>query len=248
MQPSALITGGAKRLGAVLSRYLASQGYHLWIHYHQSQKAAQTLQDELQKQYPQQHFHLLFADLSQLSFEYFSESLGSHPLDLLVHNASVFFATPLAQLTPKDWDACFHLHARAPLFLTQALLPQLRLASFPSVIMIGDIQADSSFPLKNYSVYGASKASLLYLVRELALELAPQIRVNAVCPGITLWPEQEKEERQQKLIDRIPLKRLSPPEEIAKAVHFLAQQHAMTGVILPVDGGRSFARADSRLP
>lgn len=201
---------------------------------------------ELSQKYPQQHFSLIRQNLEENRFDAFQDTIGKTPLQLLVHNASLFYPTPLTSLTPQQWDQLLQINTKAPIFLTQALLSNLKQAESPAVIFIGDIHGEVTFPLRNYSAYGASKAALLYLVRELALELAPQIRVNAVNPGVTLWPDDVSEQKQKALIEQIPLKKRNNPEDLARAILFLAQQHSITGVALPVDGGRLIARSDPR--
>lgn len=246
MPATALITGAAKRLGAVISHYLAQQGYHLFLHYRTSFTEAQQLKNDLKKKYPKQQFVLIQQDLSATSFEPFIQAVQEHSLDLLIHNASLFLPTPLEKLTVSEWDQILQVNTRTPVFLTQALLPPLRKSSRPCVIFISDIHGETAFPLKYYSAYGASKAALLYLTKQMALELAPHIRVNAICPGITLWPESLPEKKKERLLQAIPLKKINDPQEIAQAVVFLANQLSMTGVSLPVDGGRFLARADIR--
>ena len=246
MSSTALITGAAKRLGAVIANSLAEQGYHLFLHYRNSIKEAEQLQSHLKKKYPNQRFTLIQQDLSEPSFDRFVEALQDYSLDLLIHNASLFFPTPLDKIELQTWERIFQGNTRTPVFLTQALLPHLRKASKPCVIFISDIHGENAFPLKYYCAYGASKAALLYLTKQMALELAPQIRVNAICPGITLWPESISEKKKERLLQAIPLKKINDPIEIAQAIVFLANQSSMTGVSLTVDGGRFLARADIR--
>lgn len=246
MNPFALITGGAKRVGSYICHHLAQQGFDLLIHYNKSGEAANSLQKELASKFPSQHFTTIQADLQKTQFSQISKILGERALDLLVHNASVFYPTPLEKLTEDQWENCFQVNTRAPIFLTQQLLPALRKSKNANIIFLGDIQGELSFPLKEHAAYGASKAAMLYLVRLLALELAPEIRVNAVSPGITIWSGKEPEAVKEKLTEAIPLKKINDPHNIAEAIYFLSQQMSITGTILPVDGGRSFARSDYR--
>ena len=158
-------------------------------------------------------------------------------LDGLVNNASAFFPTPLGTTTPDHWDALFAANARAPFFLAQAAAPHLR-ASRGAIVNLADIYADR--PLHGHAVYGMSKAALVYMTRALALELAPEIRVNAIAPGAILWPDAGKDEAaKQALLDRTPLGRTGTPREIAEAVRWLLRDATfVTGEVIRLDGGR----------
>ncbi len=169
-------------------------------------------------------------------------------LDALVNNASGFHPTPLGTVTPAQWDDLFAVNARAPFFLAQSAAPHLR-AACGAVVNVADIYAGR--PLPAHAPYSASKAALVSLTRALALELAPQVRVNAVAPGAILWPEQEPpdlrgEQRQpsaaqQAILDATALGRIGAPDDIAAAVHWLLSADAgyVTGQVLHVDGGRA---------
>jgi pteridine reductase len=158
-------------------------------------------------------------------------------LDALVNNASAFFPTPVGTATPDQWDALFGANARAPFFLAQAAAPHLR-ATRGAIVNIADIYGDR--PLREHVLYGMSKAALLYMTRALALELAPEVRVNAIAPGAILWPESGKSEAsKQALIDRTPLGRVGTPGEIAETVRWLLRDATYTtGQVLRLDGCR----------
>jgi pteridine reductase len=127
---------------------------------------------------------------------------------------------------------------RAPLFLSQQAAPELK-KNQGAIVNVADIHAER--PLKGYLVYSIAKTGLVALTRALALELAPEIRVNAVAPGAIAWPEDGQFEpaERERIVATTPLSRLGSPEEIARAVHFLATAPFVTGQILSVDGGRS---------
>ena len=157
---------------------------------------------------------------------------------LLVNNASGFAPTPIASCTPADFDAMLDSNLRGPYFLIQALLPGLRAGA--SIVNIVDTHVER--PLRDFNAYGAAKAGLVSLTRSLALELGPQVRVNAVAPGAILWPEDETgydAATRVQTIARTPLARLGDPEDIARAVGFLAcEAPFVTGQVITVDGGR----------
>jgi len=162
-------------------------------------------------------------------------------LDGLVNNASTFYPTPLEQATPAQWDALFASNARAPFFLAQAAAPHLR-ASGGAIVNLADIYAQS--PLRHHAIYSSAKAALVMLTRALALEFAPDVRVNAIAPGAMLWPEHARNtERERRLTAAIPLARTGTPEDIAGAVDWLLTgARYVTGQVLRVDGGRLLAR------
>jgi pteridine reductase len=242
MQKVALITGGAKRVGAAIARRLHASGFQLMIHYRSSASEARTLQAVLNADRPGS-VALVQADLLNL------DGLNSlvdetvrvfGRLDVLVNNASSFSPTPVGEITKKDWDDLIGSNLLAPLFWSQAAMPQLR-ADHGCIVNIVDIHADR--PMKNYVVYSTAKAGLANLTRSLARELAPEVRVNGVAPGAITWPEDaswQVELARQRIINTVPLRRVGDPDDIARAVLFLVDEAPyVTGHILNVDGGRS---------
>ena len=159
-------------------------------------------------------------------------------LDLLVNNASSFFPVEVGAIEASHFEELIGSNLRAPLFISQEAAPHLAEAR-GAIVNIVDIHAER--PLKGYSVYSVAKSGLAALTRSLALELAPEVRVNGVAPGAIAWPEdgQLGAEERQRILKTTPLGRLGAPEDIAQAVHFLACAPYVTGQILAVDGGRS---------
>src|SRR4029450_5587549 len=140
--------------------------------------------------------------------------------------ASSFFATPLGQATPDQWDALFNANARAPFFLAQAAAPHLR-ATHGAIVNMADIYAER--PLRTHALYGMSKAALVHMTRALALELGPDVRVNAIAPGAILWPNSGKDDAAKNaLLARTPLGRTGTPEEVAEAVRWLLRDATYT--------------------
>jgi pteridine reductase len=238
-----LITGGAKRVGAAISRRLHVAGASLMIHYRASAGESRLLQAELNHVRPGS-VALIQADLLDVGklaslVEQTIATFGR--LDALINNASSFFPTPVGEITMAHWDDLIGTNLRAPLFLSQAAAPALRRTQ-GSIVNITDIHAER--PLKSYVVYTAAKAGLSGLTRSLARELAPEVRVNAVAPGPILWPDdgQFDEVSRQRIVSHTPLKREGTPEDIARAVHFLVVDAPyVTGETLAVDGGRHMA-------
>ena len=170
-----------------------------------------------------------------------TEVLAQYPaIDLLVNNASSFLPTPIESCTPAQFDSLLGANLRGPYFLIQGLLPGMR-SGGASIVNILDVHMER--PLKDFNVYGATKAGLASLTRSLAVELGPDIRVNGVAPGAILWPEGDDsydEAMRERTVQQTPLKRLGEPMDIARTVGFLAcEAPFITGQVITVDGGRS---------
>lgn len=236
---TALITGGAARLGAMSARFLHAAGAHIIIHYRNSAEKAEALQAELQAARPGS-VSLVRGDL--LDFGYLAQLVNdclkaTGQLDILLNNASNFFPTPVDEATEQQWDSLFGVNAKAPFFLAKEAASALRETSGCIINMV-DIHAER--PHKKHPIYSMAKAANAMMVKSLARELAPEIRVNGVAPGAILWPEGEHgETSKQKSLPRIPLERAGRPENIARTVLFLATAEYITGQIIAVDGGRS---------
>ncbi len=237
-----LITGGARRVGAAICRYLHAHGASLMVHYRSSAKEARALQAELNLKRADS-VAMIQADLLNLSM--LPNLVGDTVkrfgrLDVVINNASSFFPTAVGEINDKAWDDLIGTNLKAPLFLSQAAVGQLK-KNHGCIVNIVDIHAER--PMKNYVVYSTAKAGLVNLTRSLARELAPEVRVNGVAPGAIIWPEDEAwsdELSRQRIINSTLLKRVGEPEDIAKAVHFLiADAPYITGQIIAVDGGRS---------
>lgn len=238
----ALITGGARRIGAAIVRELHEEGYRVAIHCRDSVADARKLADALDADFPDT---AMVASANLLDSESLSglinEVLGEWGrLDALVNNASSYFPTPLGDVAEEDWNDITGSNLKAPLFLCQAATDAL-VETGGAVVNI--IDALWQRPQRNHSVYAAAKGGLVALTRSLARDLAPDVRVNAVAPGTILWPEHEApdEEVAERLISRIPLQRMGEPADIASAVRFLLSDDAayITGHVLTVDGGSS---------
>lgn len=238
----ALITGAARRIGAVIANTLHQQGMNVIIHYRHSATEAQALCAKLNELRPDSA-RILQADLHHIN-EFptlcatAAKAFGR--LDALVNNASCFYPTPLGTVTESAWQSLIDSNLKAPFFLIQAAIPWLAKTQ-GCVINIADIHGRR--PLADHSAYCISKAGLLMLTLSLAKELGPDIRVNAIAPGATLWPEADNtlsEERKNQIISDTALKRAGLPLDIAKAVwFFIADAGYVTGQILNIDGGRA---------
>ena len=238
-RPAVLVTGSARRLGAAIARGLHAAGFDVALHCHASRAEADALAADLEALRAGSTV-VLQADLAAFDRlpELVAQTVGRFGrLDALVNNASAFFPTPIGQATPDQWDALFNANARAPFFLAQAAAPHLR-ASRGAIVNLADIHAER--PLREHTLYGMSKAALVHMTRALALELAPEVRVNAIAPGAILWPDAGKADAaKQAMLDRTPLQRIGTPEEVADAVLWLLRDATyVTGQVVRLDGGR----------
>ena len=238
-EQSALVTGASDRLGAQIARTLHQNGANLIIHYRQSQAKAEQLADELNAQRADSA-RAVAANLAQMhDIENLAQQASSTfgGLHLLVNNASSFYPTPFGEIDESAFDDLFASNFKAPLFLAQACFESLR-ENGGSIVNLLDIYA--TLPLAQHSVYCSAKAANQMLVKTMALELAPAIRVNGIAPGAMLWPQgsEPSAARLQQLRDEVPLQRLGGAQVIADTVLFLATNDYITGEVIRVDGGR----------
>lgn len=239
-EPVALVTGGARRIGAAIVHALHAVGMKVVVHYRSSLTEAQALEAELETTRAGSvvlaRGDLCDAAIPEALIRKATQHFGR--LDLLVNNASSFYPTLLGKTSTAQFDDLLATNLKAPYFLAQAAADALTTTQ-GSIINIADLSADR--PMKSYPVYSAAKAALVSLTRSLARELAPAVRVNAIAPGVVLWPEgQRNREAQQQIIARTPLDRMGTLEDVQSAVLFLARNaRFVTGQVLYVDGGRS---------
>jgi pteridine reductase len=238
-EQSALVTGAANRLGVQIARTLHQNGANLIIHYRRSRAAAQALVDELNRARAGSALALaadlaVDADVDELARAACTAFGG---LNILVNNASSFYPTRFGAIDRASWDDLVTSNYKAPLFLAQGCYPALKQAA-GCIINLVDIYATR--PLPGHSVYCSAKAANRMLVESLALELAPEVRVNGIAPGAILWPQAggPSAERQRELRAQVPLQRLGGTQAIGDTVLFLARNDYITGEVIRVDGGR----------
>ena len=236
-----LITGAARRIGAAIARHLHREGMTIIIHYNHALDEAKTLENEFNRARSGSGFALQ-GDLTQSQGlpSLVEQALGfTGQLHGLINNASIFMANNADGVCEATWSQLLDCNLKAPYFLSQLCYPHLKKSS-GAIINITDIYSER--PLKNYSVYSISKAGLAMATKTLAKEFAPHVRVNAIAPGTTLWPEANNElsmEIKDEIIQRIPLNRQGDPAIVAKTAQYLLEDATyMTGQSLTLDGGR----------
>jgi len=239
----AIVTGAAMRIGAATATRLHADGINVLIHYGRSASAAEALVARLnaRRAHSATSLQADLADDDAAGHIVTTATAMWGRIDILVNNASTFYPTPLATLEPRQIDELFASNYRAPLLLAQAAAPHLS-RQHGSILNMLDVHASRPHP--NHVVYCSAKAALLMLTRALAVELAPDVRVNGIAPGSILWPEGDASlsaEDKTTVLASIPLQRNGTPEDIANTIAFLTGPEAnyITGQILAVDGGRS---------
>lgn len=235
----AVVTGGGRRVGRAIAERLGREGMHVVVHHHGSADGARetaasivaaggvatVLQSDLTDRDARRSFAGMALDI-----------LGG--LDLLVVNSANFDRVPFDEMGAVEWDRAMALNLEAPVWLAHAFRTALRQAS-GNVVVITD--AGARRPHRNYFPYLVSKSALREAVRILAVEFAPDVRVNAVAPGMVLPPPDWDDAAIERERLRTPLGTVGDPSFIADAVVYLAGAPFVTGAELVVDGGRACA-------
>ena len=234
---TALVTGGAVRVGRAISLALAGAGSRVVVHYNSSADDAEALVAKIRERGG--GADSIGADLSAMEgVERLASDAGSMlgPIDILVNSASIFPEQGFGGVDAALWEEVMGLNLRAPFFLTQALGGRMKEAGGGVVVNLVDLSAMQAW--RGYAAHAISKAGLVQLTRVAARALAPEVRVVAIAPGTVLPPEGTPEEEIARLAEDAPLKRIGSPEDVAAAVLYLVGADFVTGEILAVDGGR----------
>lgn len=230
----ALVTGGARRVGRAIVERLADSGFAVALTYLSSEAAAKRLARRIRGLAIQADLR----DPGESTAWIHREFCGKFDrLDVLVNNASIYRAATLQETDMKLMREVAAVHVQAPVLLCQKFESMLR-KSRGHVVNMTDLLAERPSP--KYLIYSASKAALASLTIGLARELAPQVTVNAIAPGVVHWPDDYPADERRKYLKRVPLGRAGTPADVANLVHFLVTEGVyITGQIIRLDGGRS---------
>ena len=234
------MTGAGRRVGRALAVALGARGMHVIVHYNASSAGAEeTVRLVIRAGGSGETMRADLAD-TQETEQLVDRALAARgSLDVLVNSAAVMRRTPLGETSARDWDEMFALNVRAPYFLSQRAAPALR-AARGSIVNIADLAAFETWPA--YVPHGITKSAVVQMTRALARVLAPEVRVNAIAPGVVLLPEGWNDEDAERLRATTPLGRLGSPEDVAGAMLYLLDAGYVTGEVITVDGGRHVRR------
>jgi pteridine reductase len=243
MTPSrALVTGAGVRVGRAIALALGNAGYDLALHYHRSADAADKTAEQVRASGRTAHTFAADLRVPKACAELVTTAVARlGGLDLLVVNAAEFVRTPYDAVDEAAWNSAIELNLSSALWLSKAATPELRAARGCIVFITC---SSASVPFRNYLPYVVAKGGLRQLMKTLALELAPQVRANAVAPGTVLPPKDMAAESAQRLVRQVPLGRIGTAEDVAAAVVYLAGAQYVTGEEVRVDGGRALARLE----
>lgn len=229
---TALVTGGARRVGAAITRALAARGHRVAIHYRSGADEAQALATEIGGDARIYAADLAVPGAPKALIRQVASDMG--PLDVMVNSASNFYKVPVLDVTEAQWDDVFAVNLRAPFFLAQAAAGVMRDGG--CIVNMADLAAFETWP--DYVPHGISKAGIVQMTRALARQFAPRIRVNAIAPGLVLAPEEMSEAEAVRYATSTPLARNGSPQDVVRALEYLIDANFVTGDVLFVDGGR----------
>ena len=235
---TALVTGGARRVGRVLAVGLARAGADIVIDYHTSAEEAQETVREIESM--GRRAIAVQADVSSSGdvgrlIDTAVSTMGG--IDILVNSASMFERKPVLEITAEEWDRVMAVNLRGPFLLSQAVTPTMRARGAGVIVNIVDLSALQPWP--TYAHHSVSKAGLLHLTKVLARAIGPTIRVNAIAPGTVLPPDEYQGEDSAGGPERRVLSRSGTPEDVLDALLYLVRSDFVTGDVVTVDGGRA---------
>ena len=230
---TALITGGARRLGRSVAVHLRQAGCNIVVHYNRSKEEALSLQSEIGCRLFQADFQNPTIKTLQARLK---EEIGF--VDILINNASTFSQTDWEDVTEDIWDTDLTVNLKVPFFLAHFFGKQMKAKGFGKIVSVADIAAER--PYLQYLPYSIAKSGVVAFTQALARSLAPEVQINAIAPGTVLFPENMPANVQKSIIEKIPAGRSCSIEEFLHTVDFLlADVDYITGQTIVLDGGRS---------
>jgi pteridine reductase len=238
----AVVTGAAHRLGKVLTQHLAKLGYGIVLHYHSShEKVIGAEQDIIGLGVPTK---VVYADLRNVdqirelfeNIDRFCDELGNNSrLKIFVNSAAIMRKGDIASITVEEFDEVISVNLRAPFLCAQAAYSRMHAGGL--IINISDIATNKNWT--SYPIYTISKVGLDSLTRMMAKSFAPDVRVNAIAPGLVLKSDEMPSDEWARLLDRVPLKRAAGEDDLSSALDLLINNEYITGQTIVIDGGYS---------
>lgn len=235
---TALVTGGAKRIGAAIVKDLAANGYNVAVHSMSSFDAAKSLEELALNQGVKAcavSGDLTDAKSTKRIFENAVNSLG--PIDLLINNASIFFHDSAEEFEGQTWDKHFAIHLKAPAILAAEMIKQ----NLNNGLIVNIIDQRVKRLNPNFFSYTLSKSALWTATQTMAQSFAPRLRVNAIGPGPTLPNERQAPEDFAKQVKGIPMQAAPALEEFGRTIRYLYDTPSITGQMIALDGGQHLA-------
>lgn len=234
---TALVTGAARRVGREIALELARKGANVIIHYNKSSRESDAVAAEILTMGRQAD--TIYSDLSCLSaVQTMANELDRHSIDIdiLVNSAAVYYPTPLNTVDEDCWNNIINVNLKAPFFLSQVFGLKMKERGYGRIVNIGDCNIRRVY--RHFTPYMISKAGLVTMTEALALELSPEVTVNAVAPGTVLPPDDADTEFRHQAVKRSPLQKAGTPGDVARMVTYIVTQgDFMTGTVVTVDGG-----------
>jgi NAD(P)-dependent dehydrogenase (short-subunit alcohol dehydrogenase family) len=233
-----LITGAAVRVGRTAALYLAERGAQIAFSYYlEDEPWEKTLKDieAFGKPGLAVQAEMKSAASIQNLIDLTMDKFGR--IDVLINNASVWLKAPFEEITEAEWDLAMDVNLKGPFLASQKVAPIMRAQDQGLIINITDLSAFQTWC--DYAHHAASKAGLVSLTKSMAVELAPEIRVNAIAPGTVMLPENCSDEKRTWAEEKSLLKRVGSPEDVAELIEFLISSEFTTGSVYFVDGGRA---------
>lgn len=236
---TALVTGGAHRVGKAITMALAGAGANIVINYNTSSKAADATAAEVEALGVQAlAVQANVANYQQVETMVTAAKQKFGGIDILVNSASLWRATPFPTQNLDDWHLVTNILVNGSFYCANAVAPLMLEKGEGAIVNIIDLSAWEPWP--NFMAHSVGKAALLALSRQLALELSPTVRVNAVAPGPVLPPPDFTEEQIARTAKKTLLNRWGTPDDVAEAVLYFVKAKYVTGETIAVDGGEHF--------
>jgi NAD(P)-dependent dehydrogenase (short-subunit alcohol dehydrogenase family) len=236
---TALVTGGQRRLGRAIAIGMAKAGANVVVAHYEEDDLANSAVEEI-KSIGVESISIKVDVSNKLSVISSAKKALKYfgVIDILVNSSSVYKKVPIPNEDTTNWEMSLGVILNGPFYMTNAFVPAMMDKGEGVIINICDLSVWEPWPM--YSGHCVAKAGLWALTRQLALELAPKVRVNAIAPGPMIPPVDYDQAKILRTADKTLLNRWGDPEDIQRTVHYIVETNYLTGVIIPVDGGQRF--------